>query len=72
MFCAPMVILLILLSAICRIPPVIRFESSEHELAREWWVTVQRAIKFGVGNQGLELLHEERGSLVEVVWVKCR
>ena len=70
MFCVPMVVLLIL-SAICGIPPVIRFETSEHELAREWWVTVQGAIKFGIGDQRLELLHEERGCLVEIVGIEC-
>ena len=69
MFCVPMVVLLIL-SAICGIPPVIRFETSEHELAREWWVTVQRAIKFGIGDQRLELLHEERGCLVEIIRIE--
>ncbi len=53
-------------SAICGIPPVICLETNERR------VTIQRAIKFGVGDQGLELLHEERSSLVEVVWIKCR
>ncbi len=70
MFYVPMVVLFIL-SAICAIPPVIRFETGEHELAREWWVTVQRAIKFGIGNQRLELLHEERGCLVEIIGIEC-
>jgi hypothetical protein len=65
-------VFLLVLSAICGIPPVIRLESSEHELAREWWVTAQRAIKFGIGNQRLELLHEERGCLIEVVRIECR
>ncbi len=65
-------VFLLILSVICGIPPVIRLETSEHELAREWWVTVQRAIKFGIGNQRLELLHEERGRFVEVVWIECR
>ena len=69
MFCVPMVVLLIL-SAICGIPPVICFESSEHELTREWWMTVQRAIKFGIGDQRLELLHEERGCLVEIIRIE--
>ncbi len=34
-------------------------------------MTVQRAIKFGIGDQRLELLHEERGCLMEIIWVEC-
>ncbi len=70
MFCVSMVFLFIL-SAICAIPPVIRLETSEHEFVREWWVTVKRAIKFGIGDHRLQLLHEERGCLVEVVGIEC-
>ena len=62
---------LLVLSASCAIPPVIRLETSEHEFVGEWWVTVQRAIKLGIGNHGLQLLHEERGCLVEVVGIEC-
>ncbi len=39
LFCVPMIILLVL-SAICCIPPVIRNETNEHELARERWITI--------------------------------
>ncbi len=69
MFYVSMVVLLIL-SAIYGIPPVIRFESSEHEFTREWWMTIQRAIKFGISDQRLELLHEERGCFVEIIRIE--
>ncbi len=63
---------MLILRAICGIPPVIRRESSEHELSREWWVTVKRTIKFSISDQRLELLHEEGGGFVEIGRVEGR